>query len=95
MLLIAAYSTDVPAVLVVEHSSAASVGQVKPEDASIVCVVVDDAACDDEVVVEDFYFLAAAEASPMGHIESHCCGGPSMVFFSLAAAVVGVLPGRC
>lgn len=77
----------------VEHSSAASAGQVKPEYASIVCVIVDDAACDDEVVVEEFNFLAAAEASPMGHIESHCCGRPSMVFFSLAASVVGVLPG--
>lgn len=43
------------------------------------CVIIDDAACDDEVVVEDFNLLTAAEASPMGHIESHCGGRPSMV----------------
>lgn len=74
-----AYGTNVPAVFMVVHSSAASVGQVEPEYASIVSVIIDHATCDDELVVEDFNLLAAAEASPLGHIESHCCGGPSWV----------------
>ncbi|MET4590598.1 hypothetical protein ABIA70_002203 [Arthrobacter sp. 754] len=87
--------TDVSAVFMVEHPSAASVGQAKPEYASIVRVIDDDdAACDDEVVVEDFNFLAAAEASPMGHIESHCCGRLSMVSSLLLHPWWAFLPGR-